>query len=379
MPYAVDAQTLDTTCYDPFGQVKSKTFTAHPKYDPFKDELVVFGYEAKGLATTDVVTYSIDPSGKVHNEFWFHQPYDTPGFIHDCAITPNWILLFIWPFEADVARMKRGGQHWAWNYERGFTMIVVPRDAANPVAPGWKPNEVRSYDWNNCMAVHTAAAWEDENGHIFVESSRVHDNAFPFFPPDGDNPRMPDPETKGDYCRWTVDPKQPDRSRLEDPLVVIDCPSEFPRIDERFMSSRDQYDYVWLNVFITSDRSRNIYQGLNGLAMHSNKTGKTQWFYSGDDSLVQEPIFVPRTEDAPEGDGWVIALVERTGKAARCDIVVIDTKEFEKPVAIVQLPFHVKAQVHGNWVPAKALGGHKPVTRQVPELVISGQGALEPM
>jgi carotenoid cleavage dioxygenase len=113
--------------------------------------------------------------------------------------------------------------------------------------------------------------------------------------------------------------------------------------------------------------------------MHSNKTGETKWFHVGDDSLVQEPIFIPRTDDAPEGDGWVIALVERTGKASRCDLVVIDTREFEKPIAFVQLPFHVKAQIHGNWVDSRALGGYKPVVRQVPDFEISGKGSLEPL
>ena len=67
--------------------------------------------------------------------------------------------------------------------------------------------------------------------------------------------------------------------------------------------------------------------------MHSNKTSETKWFHVGDDSLVQKPIFILRTDDAPEGNGWVIALVERTGKVFRCDLVVIDTREFEKPVA----------------------------------------------
>jgi carotenoid cleavage dioxygenase len=46
-----------------------------------------------------------------------------------------------------------------------------------------------------------------------------------------------------------------------------------------------------------------------------------------------------------------MALVERRA-AGKCDVVVIDTKDFEKPVAIVQLPLHVKAQVHGKWIPA---------------------------
>jgi len=94
-PYAVDPITLETRGYDPFGQVKSKTFTAHPKYDPYTDELVVFGYEAKGLATSDVVTYTIDRSGKVKNEFWLHQPYQKPGFIHDCAIVSSTVDIFL--------------------------------------------------------------------------------------------------------------------------------------------------------------------------------------------------------------------------------------------------------------------------------------------
>lgn len=79
LPYAMDPNTLETIKYDPFGQIKSKTFTAHPKYDPFKDELVVFGYEATGLASNDIVSYTLDHDGKASNEFWFKQPWETPG------------------------------------------------------------------------------------------------------------------------------------------------------------------------------------------------------------------------------------------------------------------------------------------------------------
>jgi carotenoid cleavage dioxygenase len=73
-----------------------------------------------------------------------------------------------------------------------------------------------------------------------------------------------------------------------------------------------------------------------------------------------------------------MALIERRA-AQRCDLVVLDTKNFEKPIAIVQLPFHVKSQVHGNWVEAKRLKTQKSLVRQMGELKISGQGALEPL
>jgi carotenoid cleavage dioxygenase len=48
-PYSVDPDTLQTYEYDPFGkQADLQVFTAHPKIDPFTEELIVFGYEAKG-------------------------------------------------------------------------------------------------------------------------------------------------------------------------------------------------------------------------------------------------------------------------------------------------------------------------------------------
>ncbi|KAM5343269.1 hypothetical protein ACJ41O_014235 [Fusarium nematophilum] len=375
LPYAVDPDTLETRGYDPFeGQVKSKTFTAHPKVDPYTNELVVFGYEAKGLATKDIVIYHLDRDGKKHDEQWIQSPWC--AFIHDCAITPNWIILVLWPFDANVARMKAKKQHWAWDYNLAATFIAVPRRKTTPLPSGWKEGEYRVYSWKNCMPIHTAGAWEGSDGKLYVESSRVHDNAFPFFPPD--DGRMPAKDAKADFVRWELDLSQPTGSTIPDPMVVLDVPSEFPRVDERFLTK--EYEFIFLNVFIPdrSDGKTNIFHGLNGLAMHSNKTGKTRWFYAGDDSLVQEPIFIPREKDSPEGDGWIVAMVERRA-ANRNDLVVLDTKEFEKPVAVVQLPLHVKAQVHGNWVEAGTLPEWRSLVKEVVVGEISNKGALEPM
>ena len=374
LPYELDLDTLETIRYDPFeGQVKAKTFTAHPKYDPFKGELVVFGYEATGLCSDDIVVYSLDKNGKkIGSEKWIKSPWVAP--IHDCAITPDWLILFLWPFETDIERLKQGKLHWAWSYDRPTTMVLVPRTKEAGEKYGWKESEYRSYHWDNCMLIHTSAGWE-ENGKIYVESSRVHDNALPFFPPVGDNPRMPSPGTKADFVRWAFDPSAPDGTRLQDPEVVLDIPAEFPRIDERFMTTK--YEYLWLNVIMPgSDDKKNLYHCLNALAMHSNKTGKTRFYYAGDEALTQEPIFIPRTDK--EGDGWVMAMVERR-KEARCDLVIIDTENFERPVAIVQLPIHLKSQVHGNWVDAKLLPQRQPLVRQLEVGKISGLGALEPL
>lgn len=74
----------------------------------------------------------------------------------------------------------------------------------------------------------------------------------------------------------------------------------------------------------------------------------------------------------------LMTMVERK-VANRCDLAIIDTRNFERPVAIVQLPFHVKAQVHGNWVPASTLKSSNSLVRQVEDVKVSGRGALEPL
>ncbi|EMD90788.1 hypothetical protein COCC4DRAFT_19743 [Bipolaris maydis ATCC 48331] len=374
LPYSVDPNTLETGVYDPFGQVKSKTFTAHPKVDPYTDELVVFGYEAKGLATRDIVVYTLDKEGKKKDEQWIQGPW--VASIHDCAITPNWLILVLWPFEADVERMKRGGQHWAWNYDRPATFVVIPRRKSTKLPPGWKQGEWRVYPWENCMLVHTAGAWEDEDHKLYIETSRVHDNAFPFFP--SEDGRMPAPDAKADFVRWELDLTKPTDTRVPDPEVIVDVPCEFPRIDERFNTK--PYRYIFLDAFMPSrsDGGKNIFHGLNALAMKDTQTGHMRFFYAGDGSLVQEPAFIPRSDDAPEGDGWIVAMVERR-ETNKNDIVVIDTREFERPVAIVQLPIHLKAQVHGNWVDAEGLKEKKSLVREPRVVKISGKGALEPL
>lgn len=44
-----------------------------------------------------------------------------------------------------------------------------------------------------------------------------------------------------------------------------------------------------------------------------------------------------------------MVMVDRL-KEHRNDLLIIDTKDFTKPCCIVQLPFHTRPGVHGNWV-----------------------------
>ena len=87
-PYALDPETLETLRLEDFdGQLPSLTFTAHPKLDG--NELLGFGYEAKGDGTPDVCYFSIDSTGTITETVWLVSP--VVAMIHDFAITENWV------------------------------------------------------------------------------------------------------------------------------------------------------------------------------------------------------------------------------------------------------------------------------------------------
>ncbi len=376
LPYEIDPNTLDTIRYDPFeGQVAAKTFTAHPKVDPYTDELVVFGYEAKGLASLDVVIYALNKKGQKQDEQWIKLPHC--AMVHDCAITPDFIILVLWPFEAELERLKAGEHHWAWNPNRPATFVVTPRRPGKYLPKGWKVGESRVYEWDNCIALHTAGAWQEDEGEVlYMESSRVFDNELPFFPATDGGRAMPPPTPTGkaDFVRWKFDLSRPSSSRITDPQVILDVPSEFPRIDERFMTR--PYTHLFLDVVLGPSSGPGVIPSLNGLAMLNTATRKTVFYNPGENCHVEEPVFIPRHKDAPQGDGWVLTMVEKKSTNLS-ELVVLDTRDFGRPTALIRLPYRIRGQIHGNWVPSEQLGERRSLVRELGDVQISGRGALE--
>ncbi|KAF5534515.1 lignostilbene dioxygenase family [Fusarium phyllophilum] len=381
LPYEIEPNSLETLSYDPFVS-PGKTFTAHPKADPYSDELVVFGYEAKGLLTDDIVIYALDKQGKIHDEQWIKSPW--VAFIHDCAITTNFVILVLWPYEANQDPLKEIDQHWNYSRDLKATVIVVPRRHSGKRPAGWKVGEHRVYSWDHALLLHTAGAWEEWSGEVGnsqvklkLETSRMMYNPFPMFeksPPAGEAPDL-----SADYVRWTLDLSAPTGARIPDPHVVLDMPSEMARIDERFLGR--EYNRIFCPVIIPNKASPMppiLPPGLNGYVIVDRNDGEEQQtalFDPGAGCTVEEPVFVPRSKDATEGDGWVLGMVHRID-IDRSDVVILDTKHFETPVAVVQLPFRTKSQVHGNWVDADATT--EPLVRPWPEVKLRGRGALDP-
>ena len=140
------------------------------------------------------------------------------------------------------------------------------------------------------------------------------------------------------------------------PHATMNTSGEFARIDDRFVTK--YYKHFFLCV-VDPTRPYDFAKcgpptgGLFNCLGHFNwETGQQDIWFAGPASTVQEPVFIPRSKDAEEGDGYLLGLVNRLDEM-RNDLVVLDTKVgFEKgPVAVIRLPLKLKIGLHGNFVP----------------------------
>lgn len=154
--------------------------------------------------------------------------------------------------------------------------------------------------------------------------------------------------------RWKFNPNDPTNTRYT-PYTTMNTSGEFARIDDRYVTK--EYKHFFLCV-VDPTRPYDFAKcgpptgGLFNCLGHFNWDTREQdiWF-AGPCSTVQEPVFVPRSKDAEEGDGYLLALVNRLDEL-RNDVVVLDTKVgFEKgPIAVIRLPLKLRIGLHGNFV-----------------------------
>jgi carotenoid cleavage dioxygenase len=185
-------------------------------------------------------------------------------------------------------------------------------------------------------------AWEE--GDTIV-ADVMHREAPVLFP-SADGKPIPPEKQIARLARWTFD--MADGSDTFTRVYLDDLEAEFPRIDDRRAGLANRHS--WFAAVST----RAVDGMFNSIAHVDNTTGRRKLYELPKGDATSEPVFVPRTADAPEGDGWLLATVWRAAEN-RSDLVVLDATEVERgPVATVQLASRVPFGLHGNWMPAAA-------------------------
>jgi carotenoid cleavage dioxygenase len=131
----------------------------------------------------------------------------------------------------------------------------------------------------------------------------------------------------------------------------MDLPCEFPRIYDRFTSQKQRFIFCATTQASEEPNSKNLVSaaGLTAYTRVDLSLERVEHCFFGANSLVQEPCFAPRSADALEGDGYLISLVNRLDTMLT-ELVTIDTKNFSKPVAVVEIGHRLRQGLHGNWV-----------------------------
>ncbi|MCW2410705.1 MULTISPECIES: carotenoid oxygenase family protein [unclassified Sphingobium] len=346
----MDPNTLETHGYTDFGgRIDSKTFCAHPKIDPATGNMCAFSYMSKGPMTHDMSYMEISPTGELMFEIPFQNKYLC--MMHDFGVTEDYAVFSVMPLLTSMERLEKRLPYFGFDTTQPVWLAVLPRQAGATAA------DMRWFKApSNCFVGHVMNAF-NEGTRIYFDHPVAANNSFPFFPDIHGAPFDPIAGL-GYLSRWSVDMAS-NSDEFESIEKLTNLADEFPRIDDRYATQA--YRHGWMLVM---DREK-PYEGpggpfvgmINSLAHIDLATGKTRIWWPGPQCGIQEPCFVPKSADAPEGEGYVIALVDNhvTNYSELCffDAQHVD----EGPIARAKLPVRIRQGLHGNWSTGAQLAG----------------------
>lgn len=326
-PFELDPQGLERGAFMNTGGKR----TAHPKMDPETGEMVWFAYSAGPQPFNNLIDYGVtDKTGKVTRRDRFAAPY--ASMIHDFMVTRNYVMFPVMPLTGDLQRAMKGLPPMAWEPDKGGFIGVMRRDAS--------VDSIRWFEIEPRFFLHSMNAWE--------EGQKIHCEVteFPHPPvfPNADGSASKDAE--GRLTRWTIDlGGTSNRAKREQ---IDDLNSEMPRVDERLAGLPYRHGWYIANI---SKRDVLVHDAIAHLDL---KTGKREVRMLDAGDAAGEPVFVPRSPSAPEGDGYVIALVFRA-ESDTSELLILNAQDIAgEPATVLKLPRRVPPGFHGNFVPAQA-------------------------
>lgn len=342
----MDPLTLETEGYTNWGgKCHSPTFTAHPKIDPLTGNMIAFSYASKGLLTKDCTYMEISPTGELLREIWFEVPYYC--MMHDFGVTEDYAVFHIVPSTSNWGRLEAGLPHFGFDTTLPVHLGILPRKG--------EAKDMKWFKSPNLFCSHVMNAFND-GSNVYFDTPVAKNNMFPFFPDIHGAPFKAD-EAASYMTRWCVDMNSKGED-FKSSERLTDMVGEFPRIDDRYTTQA--HSYGWLLV---TDRSM-PFDGpgsrasgflANKLGFMDLKTGNQSAWFCGPESIIQEPCFVPRTPDSPEGDGYILALVDNLVSNIS-ELMIFDALHVEDgPIGKLRLPFRVRSGLHGNWTDEKNL------------------------
>lgn len=319
--------TLETLGVYDFGGTLAGPMTAHPKMDPDTGEMLFFGYSP---FPPYLQYYVADQKGALVRS----EPIDVawPSMMHDFAITKDYVIFILCPLVFSFEKLAETGSAFSWEPERGTRIGVMPRTGGNA--------DVRWFETEACYVFHPMNAYAEKH-ELVVAVARYRRLLFmnPDTQQDADSADAPR------LHRWRLDLRSGDvkAEALDDRI------GEFPRVDERRLGRKHRFGYM--AAAGPEDEAYGV-PVFTAVHKYDLERGTSEVRAFGRGNGVGEPLFVPRHDNAPEDDGYVLALAYDQARDSS-DFYILDARNIGgEPLARVSIPHRVPYGFHGNWVPA---------------------------
>lgn len=300
--------------------------TAHPKFDHATGEMVFFGNQAKGPFSEFLRLNIADKNGNLIKDEMIEAPF--PSFAHDFFVTETHVVFPVYPLVFNLERAMEGGLPMAWEPDKGTHLGVMPRDGTAA--------DVQWHSLDPRWSFHMVNAWNEDG---CIKADVCASNASQFAPKVDGTIATADEGVSPSLRRWTIDLSGKTDTVGEE--TIDDMPAEFPRTDDRYMTIKNRHAYL-----VGRDHDT---VGFECLVHYDVTTGKRKVWGEGQ-YILGEPILAPRSEDAPEGDGYILNLAYDKETQLN-DLLVFNAEDIEQgPVAKAKLPVRVPAGFHGTWV-----------------------------
>lgn len=302
LPWELDPVTLETRGMFTFGGHLNEVspFSAHPKFDPTTGELFNFGI-AFSATQPRLNVYRFDAHAQLLYRKRLPLPY--PCSVHDCSLSPNYLVLYLSPYILDMAAMLHDGltlmEALRWEPERGSQLLLVRRDTGDtvamiPIGQGYCLHMLNSFESDECLSIDV------------IEYARPVYDQYQVIPDLFTEVSAAQP------VRFVIDLRR--RTCITRHAIAYHQAPDFPALDPRYATQPAQ-DFWMLGIGAAGHAGRKFFNQL----VHANWTeGRAGDIYEAPTKyyLGGEPVFIGDPHDP--GTGVILCQIfdaERTASA----------------------------------------------------------------
>ena len=331
-PYELDVADLSTFGETSLAGALVGPFSAHAHRVPARKATYNFGL-AHG-ARTRVDAYELPDDGEARRVTTFQ--LDGVRILHDFAATERHLVFAFAPQYLSLFRtmvLRRPPVASAlWKPSRGTEIVIVPIDA---------PSLVRRFHVDAFLFEHLVNAFEDGDRIVVDYTHYAHPDGLERFV-GGLTAGRVDAPLRSEIRRMTI---RADRDYV-DTESVLQRAVELPRVSPHVEGRQHRYTYC------VGFGDASCLAPFQHVLKHDLETGRVDAYDPGSLRYAGEPVFVPRSGDGAEDDGWLLTMVY-DARRDRSALEVLDARApSDGPVAACHFDHAIPFGFHGAWAPA---------------------------